>query len=242
MRNINMTSEVYNVQAKFRRFGKILILLGIVPIGEIVLALWGYSLSLNMGLFYYGYFSEGLFPQFIFDLVTIVCLLLLVINNKKIRDRTDTVEFRSYYLMITLYFFLFLAGNLLYHYGCRIPIMKTTWKLILIIYDVILLVASIFELLAWIRLSQYAITIHYPFNTYIKKGSIILAVAAGFSIALFLLDLSSLLTDSLYFLEYLGIIYLIISNIGLVIYMVGCIKTGNDIKQAWISNTSTEPT
>jgi len=228
-----MTNNIYQLQTKFTQFGTILIVLGIIPIAGLVL-------GFIMGFFGLDFFG-GLFLQIILDLTLIICLLVLAVNNKNIRDQMDNAEFWAYYAMIALYIYLTLAGNLIYYIGLFAPIDLTLWFYILMIYDVILVVATIFELIAWIRLSKYAKTVRNPFNINIKNGSIILAVAAGFYMILLLLDLSSRFMDSYLPEEYFNIIYIFIGIIEAIIYIVGCFKIGNNIKQAWISILTAEP-
>ncbi len=218
--------NAYRPKTKFTQFGNLLIILGVIPIATFVLAF----IVILIGF-------TGFFTQLLSDVVLSIVLIILLVNNKNIKDTIRTPEFSSYYVLIAIYAVGIIVSNLFYYITYFLVWDEFNWLICLIVYDGIILMSSIFELIAWIRLSKYGLTMISPFGGNIKIGAILLTVGAALSASSILIDLSSLIITS----EILSVLILVIGLATSIIYIIGYFKTGNNFRRLTLFSRAPEP-
>ncbi|MBN2155248.1 MAG: hypothetical protein JW776_04345 [Candidatus Lokiarchaeota archaeon] len=222
-----MTYQPYPDPPRFEQFGNLLIILGILPIAS-------FALGFILGLLGF----EGFFLQVLLDVTTVILLIVLVINNQKIKTILNLNTFSGYYSMLIGFFILTLIANVFYYIAYIVVWDAHNWLNCLIIYDILYLIVYIFEIIAWIRLGKYGATLRPPIEAKIRNGTTLLAIGAGIGIAFVAFDILSVFVFAI---DVMLVVILILGLAKTVISVIGYFITGANIKKIPLISRITEP-
>jgi hypothetical protein len=153
--------------------------------------------------------------------------ILLIINNKRIRDELNSPDFTMYFQMITVYGICSIVQFLVY------DVLDFAENILVIsigsfIYALIQLAASIFALIAWINLGKYGSSLRTFIGGKIQTGAIILSIGEGFVI---LLQITDFVSNFLFIDAIMDRMISIFVRIGGTMSIIGYFMVGNQVKK-----------
>jgi hypothetical protein len=203
-----MSCDDFRNNLKYKQFGTVVIILGVLPIVYSALVLVTKLMKLS-----------GLYAELIKDIALTTVLIYLLVNNSLIKNTESNNNFQIYYGLMMVYTLLSLSGYLFYYITFFIVQDALVRVLILISNDVILIIALIYYNIAWIRLKKFAILVLNPqFSKIIHSGTTLLVISGGIEILRLILDISTVLIlnidDILLIMRIFGLIQGFISIVG----------------------------
>ncbi len=180
-----MNYGTFQNKPNYEQFGTILIFLGIISIAYLTILM----IEAVIGF-------RNIFSLAIRDIMITIALIFLLVNNSKIKSSVENPHFRAYFGNLTTYAIIYIPVSIFYYIRYLMEwymlgyVLMSTWY---VIYDVFLIIAFIFFIIAWTKLIKFAeVTFNLQSGRIIRSGATFLVISRGVQILQLLLDLSAI--------------------------------------------------